>query len=101
MATDAICTGCGFEHKYSAKRGARIAQMHCVRCGRLGTLARSGRYPSAAARAARTAKGGEGGRRPPTPRLRFALSEGIESRLASAIKKVDRALSPKRGRAHG
>jgi len=57
MTTPAICTACGFEHRYPATRGARIAKMHCVHCGKAHTLTRGGRNPSTAARAARKARG--------------------------------------------
>jgi hypothetical protein len=90
MATPAICTRCGHEHRYPATKGARIRNMHCVRCGGLGTLARGGRNPSTAARAARRARGA----RPAGPRLHYALGDGIVATVASAVEKVEHAFPP-------
>jgi hypothetical protein len=56
MATQAICTACGIERRYAARRGCRISRMACAGCGAVGTLTRAGSYPSALARAARKAR---------------------------------------------
>jgi len=56
MAAPAICTVCGYEHKYPATKGWRLASMHCVACGRPSTLTRCGRNPSSAAVATRRAR---------------------------------------------
>jgi hypothetical protein len=53
MATPAICTDCGHERRYPARRGSLISQMACKVCDAWQTLARAGSYPSAKAQAAR------------------------------------------------